>query len=96
MQDSTVCLELGMRVWQDERLNQAWRVAYREGDDETVVTFPDAAAMGDFIAERFGLALFEEPARPTRDPRAALRTRRKLRSVRGSRMAAYGVRTIGR
>jgi hypothetical protein len=50
-----------LRVWQDERLGKLWRIAYRDGDDETVVSFPDAEAMGDFIAEQFGLDLIEFP-----------------------------------
>ncbi|NTU79041.1 MAG: hypothetical protein HGA45_06520 [Chloroflexales bacterium] len=52
-------LKAELRVWQDERLGQLWRVAYRDGDDEMVVSFPDAEALGDFIAERFGLDLLE-------------------------------------
>jgi hypothetical protein len=96
MRNDSVCLEMGIRVWQDERLNQAWRVAYREGDEETVVTFPDAAAMGDFIAEQFGLALFDESRHVAGDPRAVLRNRRIARSFRGPRNTNYGVRTIGR
>jgi hypothetical protein len=36
-------------------------VAYREGDEETVVSFPDTEALGDFIAERFGLTLLDQP-----------------------------------
>lgn len=50
-----------LRVWQDERLGKLWRIAYRDGADETVVSFPDAEAMGDFIAEQFGLDLIEFP-----------------------------------
>jgi hypothetical protein len=53
-----------LRVWQDERLGKLWRIAYRDGDDETVVSFPDAEAMGDFIAEQFGLDLIEFPEHP--------------------------------
>jgi hypothetical protein len=49
-----------MRVWQDERLGRLWRMSYDDGDGETVVTFPDTAAMGDFIAERLGLTLEDE------------------------------------
>lgn len=59
MQNDTLRLELDLRVWRDERLNQAWRAAYREGDTELVVTFPDTEALGDFIAERLGLTLLE-------------------------------------
>jgi hypothetical protein len=50
----------GLRIWKDERLGQLWRVAYSEGDGETVVSFPDTAALGDFIVERFGLHLLDE------------------------------------
>lgn len=61
MQYEMVRLErdLGLRVWQEERLDWAWRLAYREGDDETIVTFPDSQALDDFIAERLGLTLIE-------------------------------------
>lgn len=52
-------LKAQLRVWQDERLGQLWRVAYLDGDDERVVSFPDAEALGDFIAEQFGLDLIE-------------------------------------
>ncbi len=52
-------LKAELRVWQDERYGQHWRVAYRDGDDETVVSFPDSEALGDFIAERLGLDLLE-------------------------------------
>jgi hypothetical protein len=34
-------------------------VAYKDGDDETIVSFPDSEALGDFIAEQFGVALLE-------------------------------------
>ncbi|MFQ3662634.1 MAG: hypothetical protein SNJ69_09610 [Chloroflexaceae bacterium] len=64
MRDCVVTLTAELRVWQDERLGRRWRVAYREGDEETVVSFPDTEALGDFIAERFGLTLLDhsEPA----------------------------------
>lgn len=52
-------LRAELRVWQDERFGRHWRVAYRDGDDETVVSFPDSEALGDFIAERLGLDLLE-------------------------------------
>lgn len=61
MQHCVVTLTEDLRVWQDERLGRRWRVAYREGDEEMVVSFPDVEALGDFIAERFGLALLEQP-----------------------------------
>ncbi|MCU0491463.1 MAG: hypothetical protein MUD01_07745 [Chloroflexaceae bacterium] len=60
MQAQSVQLHLNMRVWQDERLGRLWRMSYDDGDGETVVTFPDTAAMGDFIAERLGLTLEDE------------------------------------
>lgn len=60
MNAAKVVLHEDIRVWQDDRLGQLWRVAYRDGDNEMVVTFPDTAAMGDFIAERLGLYLEEE------------------------------------
>lgn len=50
---------LDLRVWQDDRLGKIWRVAYNDGDGETVVSFPDTAAMGDFIAEQLGLNLVD-------------------------------------
>ncbi|MFV9506013.1 MAG: hypothetical protein AB4911_15785 [Oscillochloridaceae bacterium umkhey_bin13] len=52
-------LQPDIRVWQDERLGQLWRVAYRDGDDELVVSFPDSEALSDFLAERLGLTLLE-------------------------------------
>jgi hypothetical protein len=59
--ERALTLRAELRVWQDERFGQHWRVAYRDGDDETVVSFPDAEALGDFIAEQFGLDLLESP-----------------------------------
>jgi hypothetical protein len=59
--ERALTLRAELRVWQDERFGQHWRVAYRDGDDETVVSFPDAEALGDFIAEQFGLDLLEMP-----------------------------------
>lgn len=52
-------LKLNVRVWQDERMNQFWRVAYNDGDGEVIVSFPDTAALGDFLAERLGLNLID-------------------------------------
>ena len=52
--------ELHVRVWQDARLGDAWRASYREGDTDTVVTFPDRDALDDFLAEWFGLDLMAE------------------------------------
>ncbi len=49
-----------LRVWRDERMGQLWRVAYNEGDGETIVSFPDTAALGDFLFERLGLRLEDE------------------------------------
>ncbi len=59
MVTQTVNLKLNIRIWQDERLGRLWRVAYPDGDSETVVSFPDTAALGDFIAERLGLDLVD-------------------------------------
>lgn len=61
MNEHAVRLTLDLRVWQDERMGRLWRLAYRDGDDETVISFPDAAALGDFIAEWFGLNLLDLP-----------------------------------
>lgn len=60
METQPVQLKLDLRVWQDERMGCLWRVAYTDGDGETVVTFPDSAALGDFIADRLGLFLEED------------------------------------
>ncbi len=57
MRAEMVHLRPGLRVWRDNRMGYIWRVAYKDGDGETVVSFPDSAAMGDFIAEQFGLSL---------------------------------------
>lgn len=62
MSERALTLKTDLRVWQDERFGQLWRVAYRDGDEETIVSFPDSEALGDFIAEQFGLALIEMPA----------------------------------
>lgn len=59
MNERVLNLKADFRVWQDERFGQLWRVAYRDGDEETVVSFPDSEALGDFIAERFGFDLEE-------------------------------------
>jgi hypothetical protein len=59
MDEYAVKLTLDLRVWQDERTGQLWRLAYRDGDDETVVAFPDSAALGDFIAERLGITMVD-------------------------------------
>lgn len=48
-----------LRIWRDEQLGKIWRVAYHDGEAETVVSFPDTAALGDFIAEQLGLNLFD-------------------------------------
>jgi hypothetical protein len=50
-----------MRVWRDSGLDRVWRLSYSEGEDETVVSFPDDAALNDFIAEQLGFGLDEEP-----------------------------------
>jgi hypothetical protein len=59
MCERAITLRAELRVWQDERFDQIWRVAYKDGDDETIVSFPDSEALGDFIAEQFGVALLE-------------------------------------
>lgn len=64
MNAASVTLHEDIRVWQDDRLGQLWRVSYRDGDSQMVVTFPDTAAMGDFIAERLGIYLEDEEAVP--------------------------------
>ncbi|NNJ09042.1 hypothetical protein EKD04_001730 [Chloroflexales bacterium ZM16-3] len=64
MNEHAVQLKLDLRVWQDERMGRLWRLAYRDGDEETVITFPDSAALGDFIAERLGLNLIDVPLPP--------------------------------
>ena len=51
---------IGMRVWHEERLGNIWRCAFDDGSGEVVVSFPDTAAMGDFIAEQVGLFLEDE------------------------------------
>lgn len=48
---------LNLRVWRDDHLGQMWRVAYNDGDGEMIVSFPDTAAMGDFIFEQLGINL---------------------------------------
>lgn len=58
LQSATQLLDL--RVWRDERLEQRWRVAYDDGGGETIVAFPDTAALGDFIMERLGLTLMDD------------------------------------
>lgn len=61
MGERALTLKAELRVWQDERFDQLWRVAYRDGDDETVVSFPDSEALGDFIAEQFGVGMLDDP-----------------------------------
>ena len=51
---------IALRVWQEERLGYIWRCAFNDGNGEVVVSFPDTAAMGDFIAEQAGLTLLED------------------------------------
>lgn len=51
---------MDLRIWRDDRMGQLWRVAYNEGHGETVVSFPDTAALSDFIAERLGLELLDD------------------------------------
>ena len=51
---------IALRVWQEERMGQIWRCAFDDGSGEVVISFPDTAAMGDFIAEQVGLAFEEE------------------------------------
>ncbi len=56
---------VNLRIWRDERYGKVWRVAYDDGSGETIVSFPDTAALGDFLAEQLGLnlvdALGEQP-----------------------------------
>jgi hypothetical protein len=64
MDQQSLTLKAELRVWQDERFGQLWRVAYRDGDEEMVVSFPDSEALGDFIAEQFGVSLLETTEGP--------------------------------
>ncbi|WP_129670765.1 hypothetical protein [Candidatus Chloroploca sp. Khr17] len=57
--EQMLTLRTEFRVWQDERFGCIWRLAYRDGADETVVSFPDIEALGDFLNEQFGLDLLE-------------------------------------
>jgi hypothetical protein len=59
MNTQVVSLPTNVRIWQDERIGRFWRIAYSDGDGETVVGFPDSAALGDFLVERFGLILVD-------------------------------------
>lgn len=59
MGEHGVKLKLDLRVWQDERMGQLWRLAYRDGDEEMIVSFPDSVALGDFIAEHLGLSIVD-------------------------------------
>lgn len=51
---------VNLHVWRDEHMGRLWRVSYDEGDGETYVSFPDTAALGDFLNERLGLLLADE------------------------------------
>ncbi|WP_124681842.1 hypothetical protein [Candidatus Viridilinea mediisalina] len=53
-----------IRVWQEDRFGKLWRIAYRHGDEVMLVSFPDEAALDDFIAEQFGLDLLETEEYP--------------------------------
>lgn len=57
MREQAVALGDNLRVWQDERMGQLWRLAYYDGLDEQLITFPDAEALGDFLTEQLGLNL---------------------------------------
>lgn len=59
MDKRALTLTAHFRVWQDERFGRLWRVAYRDGDEERVVSFPDSEALGDFIAEIFGVKILD-------------------------------------
>ncbi|MCG8349626.1 MAG: hypothetical protein MI924_17825 [Chloroflexales bacterium] len=59
MNTQVVSLPTNVRIWQDERIGRFWRIAYPDGDSETVVGFPDSAALGDFLVEHFGLSLVD-------------------------------------
>ncbi len=50
---------LDLRIWRDEHMGLIWRMAYNDGQGETLVSFPDTAAMGDFIAEQLGLTMID-------------------------------------
>jgi hypothetical protein len=64
MNEFAVQLKLNMKVWQDERMGRLWRLAYCDGDEEMVISFPDSAALSDFIVERLGLNLLDMPQLP--------------------------------
>lgn len=57
--EHTLSVRSDIRVWQDEQFGKLWRVAYRNGDEVMLVSFPDEAALDDFIDEQFGLDLLE-------------------------------------
>lgn len=63
MQKDILQLRLHLRVWRDSQISRLWWLAYRESDHEIVISFPDSAALGDFIAERIGLKLFDTKPR---------------------------------
>lgn len=50
---------VNLRIWRDERDGKIWRVVYDDGSGETIVSFPDTAALGDFLAEQLGLNLVD-------------------------------------
>jgi hypothetical protein len=66
---------VSLRVWQEERMGRVWRCAIDDGAGEVVVSFPDTAAMGDFIAEQIGLQ-FEDDERQARSMGDGARWRR--------------------
>jgi hypothetical protein len=59
MGDQMIRLAANIRIWQDERLGRLWRAALRDGDEETVVTFPDFRALADFLSDHLGLNLLD-------------------------------------
>ncbi|MFP4440853.1 MAG: hypothetical protein ACLFVO_26765 [Chloroflexaceae bacterium] len=59
MRTTLVTPTYDLRIWRDEQLGKIWRVAYNDGEAETVISFPDTAALGDFIAEQLGLNLLD-------------------------------------
>jgi hypothetical protein len=49
-----------LRIWRDEELDRVWRLSYSEGESDTLISFPDDAALHDFINEQLGLGLDED------------------------------------
>ncbi len=62
--ERSLTLKAKLRIWKDERLGRLWRVAYHDGDEERVVSFPDSEALSDFIVEQFGIRLVDNFSKP--------------------------------